>query len=245
LNLDFTNDIRRSVPDVITQFYGAQGDASPIKVTTRESDLRPRDVQFFQYIVLPVIVLLLLLNGLVTSGIAAAREWESQTIKEMLLSPVARPAIIVGKVMAGGTTTFVLGLCVFLCCAALGWTRPEGGSNWLTSIIILALVALLGTGLGVAVGSMLQRIQSTTPVGINVAFYLYLLAGGVGVLAFEPDWLQNIAAVIPLTYGVHALEQAVFYRSADRLAIDLLVLSLSATAAIGLGFLSMRWGIAR
>ncbi len=33
LNLDFTNDIRRSVPDAITQFYQAQGSASPIKVT--------------------------------------------------------------------------------------------------------------------------------------------------------------------------------------------------------------------
>jgi ABC-2 type transport system permease protein len=214
-------------------------------VTPRESDLRPRDVEFFQYIVLPTIVLLLLLNGLVTSGIAAAREWERQTIKEMLLSPVARPAIIVGKVMAGGTTTFCLGLFVFLLGAALDWTRPEGGFNWLTSIVILALVALLGTGLGVAVGSALQRIQSTAPVGINVAFYLYLLAGGVGVLAFEPDWLQNVAAFIPLTYGVHALEQAVFYRSADRLGIDLLVLSSSAAAAIGLGFLAMRRGIAR
>ncbi len=43
LNLDFTNDIRRAVPDAITQYYQAQGDASPVKVTdARTRSPRPR-----------------------------------------------------------------------------------------------------------------------------------------------------------------------------------------------------------
>jgi ABC-2 type transport system permease protein len=162
----------------------------------------------------------------------------------MLLSPVARPAIILGKVLAGGLTTFLLGLVVFLLGAVLDWTRPEG-VNWLISIVVLAIVALLGTGLGVAVGAALQRIQPAIAISINTAFYLYFISGGIGVLAFEPSWLQSIANFVPLAYGVHALEQAVFYRSADRLVTDLLVMSLSAAAAVGLGFLSMRRGIAR
>jgi len=53
LNLDFTNDIRRAVPDAITQYYHAQGDASSVKVTMQETDLRHRDVEFFQYNTLP------------------------------------------------------------------------------------------------------------------------------------------------------------------------------------------------
>ncbi len=39
LNLDFTNDIRRAVPDAITQFYQAQGNGSAVKVTMHEQDL--------------------------------------------------------------------------------------------------------------------------------------------------------------------------------------------------------------
>jgi len=64
------------------------------------------------------------------------------------------------------------------------------------------------------------------------------------VLAFEPDWLQNIAAFVPLTYGRHALEQAVFYSASDQFALDMTVLALSALAALVLGTLSMRRGIA-
>jgi ABC-type multidrug transport system permease subunit len=243
LNLDFTNDIRRSVPDAITQFYQAQGSASPIKVTMHEHDLRQRDVQLFQYSVLPTISLLLLLSGIVTSSMATAREWEFRTVKEMLLAPIPRAAIIIGKMLAGFATTFLLGALVFSISYALGWTQPQG-IYWLITILILALIALFGTGLGVALGAALQRTMSVVGISVNIAFYLFFLAGGVGVLAFEPTFLQNIAAYVPLTYGIHALEQAVFYSSSDLFGRDVLVLGLTVLAALGLGVLSMRRGIA-
>jgi ABC-2 type transport system permease protein len=244
LNLDFTNDIRRSVPDAITQYYQAQGRDSPILVTMHETDLRSRDVQLYQYDVLPTILLLLMISGLVNGGLSTAREWERSTVKELLLSPVARGAIIMGKVLAGFAITFVLGMLVLLLGYGLGWTQPQG-VYWLTTMLIVALVSLFAAGLGVAIGAAMRRIQPVIAVSINVSIYLFFLAGGIGVLAFEPGWLQTIAAFIPLTYGDHALEQAIFYSSADQLGLDVTVLALSALAALVLGTLSMRRGIAR
>lgn len=244
LNLDFTNDIRRAVPDAITQYYQAQGDASPIKVTPRERDLRQRDVELYQYQVLPTILLLLMVGGLVNGGQATAREWDSLTVKELLLAPVPRSALIVGKVLAGFVTTFGLGILVLLLATALGWIHPEG-VYWLSALLVMALVSLFSAGLGVAVGALVQRIQPVIVVSINVAIYLFFLAGGIGVLAFEPDWLQQIAAYVPLTYGNHALEMAVFYNSADLLWRDATVLAVSALAAVALGVVAMRRGIAR
>src|SRR6266516_4610030 len=243
LNLDFTNDIRRSVPDAITQFYQAQGSASPIKVTQREHYLRQRDVQLFEYSVLPTMLLLLMISGLVNGGIATAREWETRTVKELLLSPVARGAIIAGKVFASFIITFSLGTLVLLLGYTLGWTRPEG-IYWLTTLLTLALVSLFCSGLGVAIGAAVQRIQPVIGISINCAIYLYFLAGGIGVLAFEPDWLQNIAAFIPLSYGRHALEMAVFYSSSDQFALDMAILALTALVTLSLGTLSMRRSIA-
>jgi len=242
LNLDFTNDIRRAVPDVITQFYQAQGQSSPIKITLHEQDLRERDIGFFQFTVLPLIILLLTVTGLVNNGVSTADEWESRTIKEMLLSPVPRSTIIIGKTMAGFVATFLLGLLVFSLSAALDWTRPTG-VYWGTSLLLLALVAFMATGLGVAVRAAFQRIQVVALSSILVAFYLYFLAGGIGVLSFEPIWLQEIANYDPLAYGVHGLQMAVFYHSSDLFARDLLALGLSALVAIGLGVVSMRRGI--
>ncbi|MBA2396208.1 MAG: ABC transporter permease [Ktedonobacteraceae bacterium] len=242
LNLDFTNDIRRSVPDAITQFYQAQGSTSPIKVTVHEQDLRQQDIQLFQYSVLPAIVLLLTLSGLVTSSISASREWETRTVKEILLSPATKFAIITGKVLSGFVTTFLLGLLVLLLGALLGWTLPQG-IYWLSTVLIIALIALMSTGLGVALGAALQRGLPVIAISVNIAFYLFFLSGGFGVISFEPDVLQNIATYIPLTYGVHALQQAIFYRSSDQLGLDVLVLSVCALVAVALGVLSMRRGI--
>src|SRR5258708_11900747 len=84
LNLDFTNDIRRSVPDAITQYYQAQGRASPIVVSMHETDLRRRDVELFQYDVLPTILLLLTVRGRINGGLSTARESEQNTVKELL-----------------------------------------------------------------------------------------------------------------------------------------------------------------
>src|SRR5258708_5194836 len=244
LNLDFTNDIRRSVPDAITQYYQAQGRASPIVVSMHETDLRRRDVELFQYDVLPTILLLLTVSGLINGGLSTAREWERNTVKELLLSPTARGAIIAGKVLAGFAITFVLGTLVLVLGDALGWTQPEG-IYWNNALLIIALVSLFSSGLGVAIGAALRRIQVVIAVAINVALYLFFLAGGIGVLAFEPGWLQNIAAFVPLTYGRHALEQAIFYRASDQLGQDIAVLGVFALATLGLGTLSMRRGIAR
>jgi ABC-2 type transport system permease protein len=244
LNLDFTNDIRRAVPDAITQYYMAQGDASPIAVTMREHDLRSHDIELYQYQILPSIVLLLMISGLVNGGLAAAREWESSSIKELLLSPTSRGALTVGKAAASAITTFSLGLLTLLLTVALGWVHPEG-IYWVTTVAVMALIALFSSCLGIAIGSLAQRTQPVATLGINVAIYLYFLAGGIGVLAFQPDWLQQIAVFDPLTYGDHALEMAIFYSSADLLARDIAVLASVALAAAIVATLAMRRGIAR
>ncbi len=243
LNLDFTNDIRRAVPTAITEFYQAQGAASPIQISIQEHDLRQRDVELFQFSVLPTLVLLLTISGVLTTGLAAAREWETRTIKELLLAPVPAAAVIAGKVLAGFTVSFGLGLLVLGLGAALDWIRPVG-IYWGTAIFVIALVALFSAGLGVALGALVQRIQPVIGISITASLYLYFLAGGVGVLAFEPEWLQRIAAFVPLTYGDHALQMAVFYSSTDQLARDVTILALSALVTIGAGIVAMRRGIA-
>ena len=208
-----------------------------------EHDLRARDIQMFQYSVLPIVVLLLIISGLISGGNAAAREWESATVKELLLSPVPGGAIIAGKVLAGFITSFALGMLVLLAAFGLGWIYPQG-FYWLDATLVVGLVALFGASLGVAIGAALRHIMPVIAVSVNLSFYLFFLAGGMGVLAFEPVWLQNIAAFVPLTYGDHALQMALFYNSADLLGRDVLVLGLSSLVALVLGAVMVRRGMA-
>jgi ABC-type multidrug transport system permease subunit len=243
LNADFTNDIRRSIPDAITQFYHQQGARSPVQVTLSEHNLRRQDIQLFQYSAMPLLVLLLVVSGLVSSSLAAAGEWETRTIKELLLSPASSAAIILGKVLTGFVTTMALGVLVLGVGEVLGWVQPTG-VYWLPVLLVLGLVALFSAGLGVALGALLQRIQPVSSAAIVISLYLFFLTGGTAVLAFDPGWLQTIATFVPLYYGRHALEMAIFYQSSDQLGRDLGVLTASALFAVGLGILAMRRGMA-
>jgi hypothetical protein len=49
---------------------------------------------------------------------------------------------------------------------------------------------------------------------------------------------------VPLTYGVHALQMALFYNSADLLGRDVLVLGFSSLVALLLGAIAVRRGLA-
>jgi len=224
LNLDFMNDVRRSVPDAISLYYGSLGTGSPLAITVDQRNLRPRDVDLFQYDLVPLIALLVTVCGLIASSAGAARELESLSIKEVMLAPASRLSVVVGKVVAGWIATCSLGLIMFALGYALGWTRPEG-VFLLTALLAIGLVALFASVLGITVGCLLKRVQSASVLSTTGSVWLFFLAGGLGIIQFEPIILRQIAALDPLTYGTHLLQMAIFYSSFDGIGRDVAVLA--------------------
>ena len=184
-------------------------------------------------------MLLLTIAGAINAGLATAREWEDQTIKELLLAPINRGSLIVGKLLAGWLTTLLIAAIILSIGAATGYLRPSA-SGWPITLLIVALLALASAGLGVAIGAMARRFQRVAALTIPLAFYLFFLSGGISVIAFLPEWVQTIAHFIPTYYGMHALQMVVFYDSTEDLGRDLLVLAGTAAVTLGLGIISLR-----
>ncbi len=238
LNLDFTNDLRRSLPAAITQFYAEQK-PSPVAVQVQETDLRGQDISLIQFELIPNLVLLLTIAGVFNAGLATAREWEDLTITELLAAPISRTSLIAGKLLAGWITALLVAGVVLALGAVSGFLRPQG-LYWGPTLAVVALLALASAGLGMALGALLRRFQPVAAIGINVAFYLFFLSGGISVAAFLPDWVQSIAHFIPTFYGVHALQTAIFYSSTDQFGRDVAVLVATAAVTLVLGILSLR-----
>ena len=238
LNLDFTNDLRRSLPAAITRFYAGQR-VSPIAVSVRETDLRARDVDLVQFELVPTLVLLLTIAGVVSCGLATAREFEDRTIMELLLAPISTTSVIAGKLLAGWATTFLVGAVILALGAVTGLLRPAGW-YWLETLGIVALIALMTAGLGAAVGARARGFAPVAMIGINLSIWLFFLSGGITVAAFLPGWVQAIGSFTPTFYGVHALEMAIFYGSTDSLGRDVAVLAATTVITLTLGSLSLR-----
>jgi ABC-2 type transport system permease protein len=238
LNLDFTNDLRRSLPAAIATFY-AQQQGSTVAVTMRETDLRSRDVNLIQFELVPNLVLLLVVAGAVNGSLGVASEFDGQTIKELVLSPASRWAIVAGKLLGGWVAAMVVAGVVIGIAGVTGLLRPSGW-YWLTTLGITALIGLASAGLGAAIGARLRTMAKVAPVAINLSIWLFFLSGGIGVAAFLPKWVQTIAAFTPTFYGVHALQMSIFYSSTDQLGRDVLVLGVTVVIALAAGTVALR-----
>jgi ABC-2 type transport system permease protein len=245
LNLDFTNDLRRSLPAAITEFYADKSNnneaiSSPIRIHVKESDSRQQDIELLRFELVPNLVLLLTTAGIINAGAATASEWEDSTIKELLLAPISKTSLIVGKLMSGWITTLLIAAVVLVIGAASGYLRPEDPIYWISTVAIVLLIALASAGLGVAIGAAARRFQRVTAIGVPLSIDLFFLSGGITVAAFLPVWLQTAAHFVPTFYGTHALEMAIFYNSSEGLVQDIAVLGLTAFASASLGVLSLR-----
>lgn len=204
-----------------------------------------RHIQLYQYSILPVIILVATVSGILVAGMVAAREFEKRTIKGLLLAPVPRAVIVLGKMAAGWLFTSLTAALVLTAGAAACWTRPDSLQGWAQALTAVILAALFTSGLGVAIGTWGRRAQPVSISATIAAVELFALAGGLGVIFFEPQWLQDIAQLDPLTYAIHALQGAVFYDSTAGWGRDTLVLVLSAAAAAAAGTIAMRRGLIR
>ncbi len=75
---------------------------------------------------------------------------------------------------------------------------------------LLALVLTLAAyfGIGVALAGMILVFRTTGPLGSGMLAASALLGGAYYSTAVIPSWIQQLSAIIPLTYGLRAFRQA-------------------------------------
>lgn len=240
-NKDAANDLSRDVGTVVDRFL-ATGTAGPdpVHVTVDEGDVHPRDADLVGFLIVSLLGLTILQAGTVNAGLAAAREWETGAVKELLLSPARTFALIVGKVVAGVVPA------VFLASALVGVALVTGLLPSLTlvgvglSLLAMTLLALSGAGLGMALAARLRSPDRLGPISSLLPISFFFLSGGIAAMAYLPTWMQAVAYVIPNTYAVHALRDALLYHSSTGVGRDLLALALLAVMALIVGVPAMR-----
>ncbi len=198
LNTDFTNDIRRAVPLSITSFY-AKAFPHVVTVVPREQDVYPQDTDYIPYLSVSILVIALMLGGSLQAGIGAAREWEQETMKELLLSPASRWTMVVGKMLGAFAVALlaVLIVLVVLIFVIGVWPAHWGeviGFSLLSLIIFIAWGTLLGT--------LLKSRQPVIVLAFGIAIPLLFLSGALGPISFDTVAIQVIAQLFPVYYAI-------------------------------------------
>jgi ABC-2 type transport system permease protein len=271
IDIDLADDIRRSVTRSVAEFdapqLGLLGELhgpskgallpNPYRVAVAEHDLRDTNVSFLQYQVIPIIVLIVISIGLLGTALLTARDFERGTAKMIVLSPVGRVPLVLGRLLGGtlitvalvtplvvlGFTTHYIPYCAEESGAPLwvnivlsgpcGWMLPV--PTWTHALALIALllaVTLMTVGLGTLLGVALRDARLVTMTGLNAAVYLFFLGGGFTTVAFLPDWIQTASRFIPTRYAIDALRQALFYPDLINFERDILVLCSCAIVSV-------------
>jgi len=155
----------------------------------------------------------------------------------VLVAPVSRSAIVLGKVLGGTTLATIQGL-IFLVFA------PFAGIHltlvmFLLSVVIVFLVSFALTALGFAIAWPMDSTQAFHGIINLFLIPLWLLSGALFPLSSASQWLRILMEINPLTYGVEALRDVLYPASQGDFSLiaSLATLVLFSLFMFGVAFL--------
>lgn len=154
-----------------------------------------------------VIVLAILFTSL---GSAMSIVWDREFgfLREMLVAPVRRGAIVFGKCVGGATIATVQGLVIVALAGVVG--VPYSARMILELIGIMLLGSLSFTALGAFLASRMQQTESFMAVMNLVTMPMFFLSGALFATRNLPGWLAFLTKIDPVTYVVDPMRRVVF-----------------------------------
>ncbi len=187
------------------------------------------DGGYLEYFFTGTLALIVLFTA-IFSTISVIEDRSEGFLQSVLVAPVPRTAIVLGKIL-GGTTLAVIQASVFLLLAPMA--NIELSLVALPSLaLVLVLMGFTVTGLGFLLAWSLNSTQGFHAIMNLLLIPMWLLSGAVFPAAGAAPWVQAIMIVNPMTYGVSALRTVL---SGDPESI----ISLTGEPTIGVSVLFM------
>ncbi|HEV8376336.1 MAG TPA: ABC transporter permease [Candidatus Polarisedimenticolia bacterium] len=198
-------------------------------------------MEYMQYF-FPGTVVLILLFTAIFSTISVIEDRKEGFLQGVLVAPVPRTALVLGKVL-GGTTLAVLQGTLVLALAPLAGIHL-GPASFAAGIAIQSLVAFALTALSFCIAWRMDSTQGFHAIMTVFLMPLWLLSGAFFPASGVPGWLGFLMKINPLTYGVAALRRVLYKgdpsvlgdlpRAGFCLAITALFAAVTFTLAVGL-----------
>lgn len=192
----------------------------------------------------PGIIVMVLLFTAIFATISIIDDRNSGFLQGVLVAPVSRTAIVLGKIL--GTTVLAVGQALFVTVAAPIFGMSIGFGGILASIPVLLLISIALAGLGVCIAWRMDSTQGFHAIMMSFLMPLWLLSGAFFPPGGTPAWLSLLIACNPLTYGVALLRHALYLGDPTVTAqLPSLGLCLGATLAFAVAMLVGASSVAR
>jgi ABC-2 type transport system permease protein len=162
----------------------------------------------FQTFIYPGVLAMSVLFTSIFSAASIVWDREFGFLREMLVAPVRRWAIVIGKCLGGATVATFQGV-IFLALAGVAHV-PYDPVLLLTLVGELLLLSFTLTAFGVMMAARIKQIQAFMALTQLFVLPLFFLSGALYPLNGLPSWLTLLTRIDPLTYIVDPMRHAVF-----------------------------------
>jgi len=178
-------------------------------------------VDFIQFMY-PGIIAMSVMGVSFFSTVSTVWDREFGFLKEILVAPVSRTSIAVGKALGATTIAAFQGLILLILAPFIGVNI-----HFIVVLQLFALMLLLSfavSGIGLFVASLIKTTESFPLVMQLLVFPMFFLSGAFFPLTAVPLWMSVLSKVNPLTYGVDAFRQIILRGQIPAEAIEKIVL---------------------
>jgi ABC-2 type transport system permease protein len=168
-------------------------------------NLSPR-IDFLKF-VYPGIIAITVLQSSIFSGISIVWDREFGFLKEILVAPLDRSGIVLGKVLGAAAIALMQSIIMLVLAPILHVKLTPLTIVELIPAVIIIAISL--SGLGVLIASRMRSQQGFQVIIQVIIFPLMFLSGVFFPLNNVPAWMNFIGKINPVTYGVDAIRQIV------------------------------------
>ena len=160
-------------------------------------------VEYLRYLV-PGIIGMNLLFSSTFGGLSVLWDREFGFLKEIMVAPVSRVSIVIGRISGGVTTALIQGFFILGVTSLFGF-RIKSFLSLGMAFVFMLLISVAFLGLGLIFASKMKDMQGFSMVMNFVIFPLFFLSGAIFPVENFPTWLRYISHLDPLKYGVDGL----------------------------------------
>ncbi len=183
----------------------------------------PENISYIEFLTPGIISMVLLFTG-TFSGVSIVWDRQFGFLREILVAPISRMSIAVGRTLGGAITALIQGIIMLIASTLIGFRFNL--TMLPIAILIMLLIAIAFTATGVAISTFMEDIHGFQIVVNFFVFPTFLLSGAIFPINEFPEFVKCLALLNPLTYGVDLLRFVFIGYSEINPLSDLLVLVL-------------------
>lgn len=176
-------------------------------IQTEIDNLIAGNPNYFQFVAPGIMALIVMMSVMAGLAASVSREREAGTLDGLLIAPISRLSIILGKSLAQTVRGMVQGLIVLLLAILIFGVHVYG--NWLIMILLLFLGVFAFMGVGILVSAIATAQETAMTIMMTLQFPMMFLSGVFFPVQQMPSIMQYISKVIPLTYEATALRKVI------------------------------------